>query len=211
MTDQNQSNYPVKSGRYCGSSGKLQKAASGLLERDGYRWCNRPKQPRAVGYRRRARRSPRGDNIAQRLHFPPLAVDYPATEHSARAARRTATAVSSGVEPSAILILPRGKICQPVQLRPPLENSKMARPGIKPDIHGIMLFAKRSAAAGRATISRRQDLRRFPDKPAVGALPGEEARDPLDDLRIDDRLTAVPAVENRDGHPPDPLPGDAPS
>ncbi len=115
------------------------------------------------------------------------------------------------VEPPPVLITAlQIKVGRPAELLTGFENRRVAHPGVEPDIEDVGLLSEVSASAGRAGSPRREEVGGRLFQPDVGAVFGEEVVDVLHNGFIDQQLAAALAIEDGDGHPPGPLPGDAP-
>jgi hypothetical protein len=89
-------------------------------------------------------------------------------------------------------------------------DGRMGDAGIEPDIHDVHFFYEFPAAAGVAGEILRQKFLRLTQIPRIAALFFKHIRDGGDGLFIDDRLSAVFAVDDRNRHAPSSLTGAAP-
>ncbi len=85
----------------------------------------------------------------------------------------------------------------------------MGGTGVEPNVHGVSFFVEGAAATFTLDIVG-QDFGGIQLKPGVRAALTEQLGDNLNRPLVHQRLAAVLTEENRDGHAPDTLAGNAP-
>ncbi len=116
-----------------------------------------------------------------------------------------------GLEPTAVLVSAfQIQIRRPFEIRTGFQHRRVGRAGIKPNVHNVFFFSKMTSAAVGAFRALGQNLIRTVGIPCIRTLFAEQLRNRLDKVAVNDGLTAVLAVENRDGNPPKPLTGYTP-
>ena len=117
-----------------------------------------------------------------------------------------------GVEPAAVLVAAfEVEVGGPVQVGVDVEDGEPACAGVEPDVEDVRLFAERGAAAVSAGRSGgKQSRRRRVVCQASAPSWSKRSTMLLLSAVIDERLVALLAEEDGDGHAPDALAADAP-
>ena len=115
------------------------------------------------------------------------------------------------LEPAPVLVAAlKIHVGRPPQFGPLGQHRRVGRTRVEPDVHDVLFFVKRGAAAVGACLAGGQDLTGFPLEPGVGTLPPEQVRHRGDGFLIDEMVAASLARKDGDGHAPNSLPRDAP-
>ena len=110
------------------------------------------------------------------------------------------------MEPAAVLVgALKVERSRPAQVGARLEDEAVGGAGLEPDVEDVRHLLE----AGRVVLGG-EEAGRVGGKPGVGALGRHRLGDPLDDLRVAERLARIAADEDGDRHAPGALAGDAP-
>ncbi len=127
-----------------------------------------------------------------------------------RAARRHAVE-QRGLEPAAVLVAPLEiHVRGPAEILPVVEHRRVARAGVKPDIHNVGVLAQVAAATLRTDRELSDELFGRHRPPAAAAVLANLIGRAAHAVSRQDDLAAVLAVKGGDGHAPDALAADAP-